>query len=80
MKNRSIRLVSSHIPAALHHLDDPVTLTLQALDYLGKKHVTTTMIKKCASILSDTDKNRIRHNLRYIKNAWLSDVARQLCN
>ena len=79
VKNRSIRLVSSHIPAALHHLDDPVTLTLQALDYLGKKHVTTTMIKKCASILSDTDKNRIRHNIRYIKNAWLSDVARQLC-
>lgn len=78
IRNRSIKLVSSRVPSSLLDFDSPVSMTLQALDNLGKKHVTQTTIKKCSQFLSDTDKDRIRKNLRYIKNAWLADVARQL--
>lgn len=78
VRDKYIRLVSSPVPASLLDWDSPVSMTLQALNNLGKKHVTKDHIQKCARHLSDNDKDRIRKNLRYIKNAWLADVARQL--
>lgn len=78
VRDKYIRLVSSPVPAALLDWDSPVSMTLQALDNLGQKHVTQKTIQKCAAFLSGKDKDRIKRNLRYIKNAWLADVARQL--
>ena len=78
VKNKHIRLVSSPLPDALLDWDSPVSMTLQALNNLGKKHVTRDHIQKCAQHLSDSDKSQIRKNLRYIKSAWLADIARQV--
>lgn len=78
VKNKQIRLVSSPIPDTLLDWNSPVSLTLQALHNLGKKHVTRDHIQKCARHLTDSDKSQIRKNLRYIKSAWLADIARQL--
>ena len=78
VKNKQIRLVSSPLPDALLDWDSPVSMTLQALNNLGKKHVTRDHIQKCAQHLTDSDKSQIRKNLRYIKSAWLADIARQV--
>ena len=78
VKNKQIKLVSSPLPDTLLDWDSPVSMTLQALNNLGKKHVTRDHIQKCAQHLTDSDKSQIRKNLRYIKSAWLADIARQL--
>jgi len=53
-------------------------MALQAFDNMGPKHVDQKMIDKCVKHLSPADKKDIQQNLRYIKNPWLTDVARQL--
>lgn len=78
VKNKQIRLVSSPIPDTLLDWNSPVSVTLQALHNLGEKHVTRDHIQKCARHLTDSDKSQIRKNLRYIKSAWLAEIARQL--
>jgi len=73
---RTIQLRRSMLPATLTH--DMAYLVLQALDNMGPNHVDRKMIDTCINKLSDADKKDIQQNLRYIRNPWLADVARQL--
>lgn len=71
-----IKLQKATLPKTLTHYG--AYLTLQALDNLGPRIVDKKMIDKCAKILKPADKKDIHANLRYIRNPWLADIARQL--
>lgn len=78
VRDKFITLVSSPVPNALLDWNSPVSMTLQALNNLGKKHLTKDHLEKCAQHLSITDKNRIRMHLHQIEDSWLQGIARQL--
>lgn len=71
-----IKLQKATLPKTLTHYG--AYLALQALDNIGPDYVDQKMIDKCAKILKPADKKDINANLRYIRNPWLADVARQL--
>lgn len=72
----TIQLQRSILPKTLTHYG--AYLALLGLDNLGPRIVDQKMINKCADILKPADKKDIHANLRYIRNPWLADVARQL--
>lgn len=81
---KTIRVTDKYV-IKLQRLTLPKTLThygaymaLAALDNLGPRIVDQKMIDKCADLLKPADKKDIHNNLRYIRNPWLADVARQL--
>lgn len=83
-KPRTVRL-SDKFVIKLQRATLPNTLThrmayiaLQALDNLGPRIVDQDMIDTVAQKLDLADKKDIHANLRYIRNPWLADVARQL--
>ena len=53
-------------------------MALQALDNMGPDYVDQKMIDKTAKHLKPADKKDIHDNLRYIRNPWLVDIARQI--
>ncbi len=53
-------------------------MALQALDNIGPDYVDQKMIAKTAKHLKPADRKDIHDNLRYIRNPWLVDIARQL--
>lgn len=53
-------------------------MALQALDNIGPDYVDQKMIDKTVKHLKPADKKDIHDNLRYIRNPWLVDIARQL--
>ena len=74
-----------NVKIKLHKATLPKTLTrplaymaLQALDNIGPDYVDKKMIDKTAKYLKPADKKDIHDNLRYIRNPWLTDIARQL--
>jgi len=71
-----IKLQKATLPKTLTHYG--AYLALQALDNIGPDYIDQKMIDKCAKILKPADKKDIHANLRYIRNPWLADVARQL--
>jgi hypothetical protein len=71
-----IDLQKNTLPKTLTH--DMAYLALQALDDMGPRYVDGKMIDKCAKRLAPGDKKDIQQNLRYIRNPWLADIARQL--
>ena len=71
-----IKLQKATLPKTLTHYG--AYLALQALDNLGPRIVDQKMIDKCAKILKPADKKDIHANLRYIRNPWLANIARQL--
>lgn len=71
-----IKLQRLTLPKTL--TQDGAYLALAALDNLGPRIVDQKMIAKCAKILKPADKKDIHANLRYIRNPWLADIARQL--
>lgn len=71
-----IELHSAKLPKTLTHY--MAYMVLQALDNLGPRIVDQSMIDKCAKYLKPADKKDIEQNLRYIRNPWLADIARQL--
>jgi hypothetical protein len=52
-------------------------LVLQALRYLGKNHVDSTVIEKLKSRFSEKDKNQLVNDIRYAP-VWIGDIFRQL--
>lgn len=72
----TIQLQRSILPKTLTHYG--AYLALLGLDNLGPRIVDQKMIDRCADILKPADKKDIHANLRYIRNPWLADVARQL--
>lgn len=71
-----IKLQRLTLPKTLTHYG--AYMTLAALDNLGPRIVDQKMINKCADLLKPADKKDIHDNLRYIRNPWLADIARQL--
>lgn len=74
-----------NVKVKLHRATLPKTLTrplaymaLQALDNIGPDYVDQNMIDKTAKHLKPADKKDIHDNLRYIRNPWLADIARQI--
>ena len=71
-----IDLRKATLPITLTH--DMAYMALQALDNMGPDNVDRAMIDQCAKYLSSADKKDIQQNLRYLRNPWLTDIARQL--
>ena len=71
-----IRLKKMTLPKTLTQYG--AYLALAALDNLGPRIVDQKMIDKCTNLLKPADKKDIHDNLRYIRNPWLADIARQL--
>lgn len=71
-----IDLRKATLPKTLTH--DMAYMALQALDNIGPDYVDQATIDQCAKYLKPDDKKDIRQNLRYIRNHWLTDIARQL--
>lgn len=74
-----------NVKVKLHKATLPKTLTrplaymaLQALDNMGPDYVDQKMIDITAKHLKSVDKKDIHDNLRYIRNPWLADIARQI--
>lgn len=74
-----------NVTVKLHKATLPKTMTrplaymaLQALDNMGPDYVDQKMIDKTAKHLKPADKKDIHDNLRYIRNPWLVDIARQI--
>lgn len=83
-KPKTIRLTNKYV-IKLQKATLPNTLTrrlaymaLQALDNLGPRIVDQDMIDSVAKMLAPADKKDIHVNLRYIRNPWLANIARQL--
>ena len=74
--NLKIDLRKTAIPKTLTH--DKAFMALLALDNMGPRQTDQDMIGKVAKNLDTGDKKDIHANLRYIRNPWLADVARQL--
>lgn len=72
----TIHLQKAKLPKTLTH--QMAYMALQALDNLGPRMVDRKMIDTVAKILAPDDKKDIQANLRYIRNPWLMNVARQL--
>lgn len=71
-----IRLRKATLPKTITR--DLALMALQALDNIGPDYVDQKTIDKCAQHLKPADKRDIQKNLRYIRNPWLADIARQL--
>ena len=52
-------------------------LVIQALRWLGKKHVDDQIIKKLRAVLTPQDKRQLIADIRYAP-AWIADVMRQV--
>lgn len=72
----TIQLRKATLPRTLTHY--MAYMALQALDNLGPRIVDQKMIDKVAKRLTPDDKKDIQQNLRYIRNPWLVNIARQL--
>jgi hypothetical protein len=74
--NLSVDLYKATLPKTLTR---PLAyMALQALDNMGPDYVDQKMINKTAKHLKPADKKDIHDNLRYLRNPWLVDIARQL--
>ena len=71
-----VRLQKAKLPKTLTH--DMAYMALQALDNIGPSYVDQKMISQCAKYLTPADKKDIQQNLRYLRNPWLTDIAKQL--
>lgn len=72
----TIQLRKATLPRTLTHY--MAYMALQALNNIGPDYVDQKMIDKVAKRLTPDDKKDIQQNLRYIRNPWLVDIARQL--
>ena len=72
----TIQLRKAKLPKTITR--DLAWMVLQALDNIGPDYVDQAMINKAAQYLKPADINDIHDNLRYIRNQWLADIARQL--
>ena len=74
--NVTVKLYKATLPRTLTR---PLAyMALQALDNIGPDYVDQKMINKTAKHLKPADKKDIHDNLRYIRNPWLVDIARQI--
>jgi predicted transcriptional regulator of viral defense system len=74
--NFTIQLRKSTLPRTITR--DLAVMALQALDNIGPDYVDQQTIDQCSQYLKSADKKDIQQNLRYIRNPWLADIARQL--
>ena len=71
-----IQLQKAQLPNTLTHY--MAYLALLALHNMGPQDVDQKMIDKVAKKLTPADKKDIQQNVRYIRDPWLADIARQL--
>lgn len=57
---------------------DLISLILQALFHLGKKHISSDVIKTCSQKLSQADKKKLQQRIHVLKTSWLRDAARKV--
>ena len=72
----TIQLQKAILPRTITR--DLAWMALLALDNIGPNYVDQAAVDKCAKYLKPDDKKDIQKNLRYIRNPWLTDIARQL--
>lgn len=74
--NQTISLRHAKVPL-IKRVSDHVNLVLQALSYFGQANIDDQVIRRCATLLSDSDMVKLRSVMGRLPS-WLADVIHKI--